>query len=188
MLTDLITDGSNSTGSHVGAAHSLDLLHGGKLLVIQDLVKVNDDLVEKPDALNPLVDVLRVELSEVRDAGKKDPGIVPLLGEEILHTSLGLEVELRHVEREEVLDQLVGVPPHLGHVLQLLVGLLLPEEVQAAGDLHLTTVIEDVEREEDQVENTNNNLNYLSGNFSACKNSLKRSSIYILKSDQTSRV
>ena len=48
--------------------------------------------------------------------------------------------------------QLVGVSPHLGHVLQLLLGLLLPQEVEAAGDLHLPGVVEDVHREEQQLE------------------------------------
>ena len=42
--------------------------------------------------------------------------------------------------------------PHLGHVLQLLLGLLLPQEVEAAGDLHLPGVVEDVHREEQQLE------------------------------------
>ena len=48
--------------------------------------------------------------------------------------------------------QLVGVSPHLGHVLQLLLGLLLPQEVETAGDLHLPAVVEDVHREEQQLE------------------------------------
>ena len=48
--------------------------------------------------------------------------------------------------------QLVCVSPHLGHVLQLLLGLLLPQEVEAAGDLHLPAVVEDVHREEQQLE------------------------------------
>ena len=42
--------------------------------------------------------------------------------------------------------------PHLGHVLQLLLGLLLPQEVETAGDLHLSAVVEDVHREEQQLE------------------------------------
>jgi len=48
-----------------------------------------------------------------------------------------VEEELGHMEGKKVLEELVGVPPHLGHLLQLLPGLLLPQEVQGRGNLHL---------------------------------------------------
>ncbi len=35
------------------------------------------DFVEEPNALDPLVDVLGVEVNEFRDAGKHDPDLVP---------------------------------------------------------------------------------------------------------------
>ena len=37
-----------------------------------------------PDALHPLVDVLRVELGEVGDAGEQDPGIGPSIRKQLL--------------------------------------------------------------------------------------------------------
>ena len=52
----------DAAGGHVGAAHRLDLLHRLELLVIKDLVEVDDDLVEEPDALHALVHVRAVEL------------------------------------------------------------------------------------------------------------------------------
>ncbi len=48
-----------------------------------------------------------------------------------------MEEELGDMEGKKVLKELVGVPPHLGHLLQLLPGLLLPQEVQGRGNLHL---------------------------------------------------
>jgi hypothetical protein len=49
-----------------------------------------------------------------------------------------VEEELGHMEGKKVLKELVGVPPHLRHLLQLLPGLLLPQEVQGRGNLHLS--------------------------------------------------
>jgi hypothetical protein len=37
-----------------------------------------------PDALDPLVDVLGVELGEVGNAGKQDPGIGPCISKQLL--------------------------------------------------------------------------------------------------------
>jgi hypothetical protein len=37
-----------------------------------------------PDALDPLVDILGVELGEVGDAGEKDPGIGPRISKQLL--------------------------------------------------------------------------------------------------------
>jgi hypothetical protein len=36
-----------------------------------------------PDALNPLVDILGVELGEVGNAGKQDPGIGPRISKQL---------------------------------------------------------------------------------------------------------
>ncbi len=46
------------------------------------------------------------------------------------------------------MQELVGVAAHLRHLLQLPAGLLLPEEVERGGDLHLAAVVEDEEDEE----------------------------------------
>ena len=46
------------------------------------------------------------------------------------------------------MQELVGVAAHLRHLLQLSAGLLLPEEVERGGDLHLAAVVEDEEDEE----------------------------------------
>ncbi len=62
-----------------------DLLNAGEFVVVQDLVKVNDDLVEQPDALHALVDVLRVEVGEeVGDGGEEDAGVAAALGVQLL--------------------------------------------------------------------------------------------------------
>ena len=45
---------------------------------------LTNDLVEQPDALHPLVDVLRVELGEVGDAGEQDARVAPGLGVQLL--------------------------------------------------------------------------------------------------------
>ena len=64
-LCYLVRHGCDAAGGHVGAPHCLDFLNRLKLLVIKDLVEVDDDLVQEPDALHSLVDVLTVELGEV---------------------------------------------------------------------------------------------------------------------------
>ena len=45
---------------------------------------LTDDLIEKPDALHSLVDVLRVEVREVGDRGEQDPCVGTTLGIEVL--------------------------------------------------------------------------------------------------------
>ena len=43
---------------------------------------------------------------------------------------------------------------HLRHVFELILGLLLPEKIQTARDLHLSSMIENVHGEEKQLEDT----------------------------------
>ena len=43
---------------------------------------------------------------------------------------------------------------HLRHVFELILGLLLPEKIQTACDLHLSSMVENVHREEKQLEDT----------------------------------
>ena len=74
-VAHLVTAGGDTTGRHVGAADCLDLLNGTKLLVIEDLVKVDNDLVEESDTFNSLVYVFRVELGEVWNACKQNSRI-----------------------------------------------------------------------------------------------------------------
>ena len=69
-----------------------------------------------------------------------------------LSLSILLKEVFGNVEWKNVLKELVGMPPGLIHVLQLLLGLLLPEEVQGRGDLHLPTVVQDHHHEEAQDE------------------------------------
>ena len=59
------------------------------------------------------------------------------------------------------------MPPGLIHVLQLLLGLLLPEEVQGRGDLHLPPVVQDHHHEEaqDEAESENHPSLRAGGNF-----------------------
>ena len=127
----LVAGWRDAAGRHVRAAHGLDLLHARELLVVQDLVEVDDDLVQEADALHTLaaklfinlteilsgirndvkidqqaylVDILRVELREVGYAGEQHPGVTAPLCEQVLHPALRLQVELRHVEGEQVLN------------------------------------------------------------------------------------
>ena len=127
----LVAGWRDAGGRHVRAAHGLDLLHARELLVVQDLVEVDDDLVQEADALHTLaaklfinlteilsgiridvkidkqgylVDILGVELREVGYAGEQHPGVTAPLCEQVLHPTLRLEVELRHVEGEQVLN------------------------------------------------------------------------------------
>ena len=127
----LVAGWRDAGGRHVRAAHGLDLLHARELLVVQDLVEVDDDLVQEADALHTLaaklfinlteilsgirndvkidkqaylVDILGVELREVGYAGEQHPGVTAPLCEQVLHPALGLQVELRHVEGEQVLN------------------------------------------------------------------------------------
>ena len=74
-----------------------------------------------------------------------------------LSLSILLKEVFGNVEWKNVLKELVGMPPGLIHVLQLLLGLLLPEEVQGRGDLHLPPVVQDHHHEEaqDKAENEN---------------------------------
>ena len=62
-------------GDHVGAADGLDLLHVPELFVVEQFVKVDDDLVEEADTFNSLVYVFRVELGEVWNACKQNSRI-----------------------------------------------------------------------------------------------------------------
>ena len=57
------------------------------------------------------------------------------------------------MEGEQVLEKLVCVAAHLGHLLKLLSSLLLPKEIERGGDLDLAAVVEHEEREEEEVEN-----------------------------------
>ena len=122
----LVAGGGDAAGRHVGAANRLDLLHASELLVVQDLVKVDDYLVQEADALHTLavgllinfdidtfnvkieglylVDILGVELSEVGNASEQHPSVTAALGKQVLHPALGLQVELSHVEGEQVLN------------------------------------------------------------------------------------
>ena len=123
----LVAGWRDAGGRHVRAAHGLDLLHARELLVVQDLVEVDDDLVQEADALHTLavihqfdrdrirndvkidqqaylVDILGVELREVGYAGEQHPGVTAPLCEQVLHPALRLQVELRHVEGEQVLN------------------------------------------------------------------------------------
>ena len=127
----LVAGWRDAGGRHVRAAHGLDLLHARELLVVQDLVEVDDDLVQEADALHTLaaklfinlteilsgiridvkidqqvylVDILGVELREVGYAGEQHPGVTAPLCEQVLHPTLRLQVELRHVEGEQVLN------------------------------------------------------------------------------------
>ena len=127
----LVAGWRDAGGRHVRAAHGLDLLHARELLVVQDLVEVDDDLVQEADALHTLavklfinlteihsgirndvkidqqvylVDILGVELREVGYAGEQHPGVAAPLCEQVLHPTLRLQVELRHVEGEQVLN------------------------------------------------------------------------------------
>ena len=75
VFQDRLTYWWNPTGRHVGASDGFDLLHVPKLLVVEQLVEVDDDLVEQPDALDSLVDVLGVELGEVWNARKQNSRI-----------------------------------------------------------------------------------------------------------------
>ena len=70
-----LTNRWNPAGRHVGAADGLDLLHVAKLLIVEQLVEVDDDLIEQPDAFDSLVNVLGVELGEVWDARKQNSRI-----------------------------------------------------------------------------------------------------------------
>ena len=75
VFEDILTYWWNSTGCHVGAADGLNLLHVAKLLIVEQLVEVDDDLIEQPDAFDSLVNVLGVELGEVWDARKQNSRI-----------------------------------------------------------------------------------------------------------------
>ena len=118
-------------GNHVGAADGLDLLHTLEPGLVEEVVKVADDLVQEADTLHTLaaklfinlteilsgirndvkidkqgylVDILGVELREVGYAGEQHPGVTAPLCEQVLHPTLRLQVELRHVEGEQVLN------------------------------------------------------------------------------------
>ena len=58
--------------NHVGATNGLDLLNAAKPLLAKQLVKVCNDLIEQPHALNALVvnSALLVVLREAGDRGK----------------------------------------------------------------------------------------------------------------------
>ena len=75
VFEDILTYWRNPTGRHVGAADGLNLLHVAKLLIVEQLVEVDDDLIEQPDAFDSLVNVLGVELGEVWDARKQNSRI-----------------------------------------------------------------------------------------------------------------
>ena len=70
-----LTNRRYPAGRHVGAADGLDLLHVPELLVVEQFVKVDDDLVEESDTFNSLVYVFRVELGEVWNACKQNSRI-----------------------------------------------------------------------------------------------------------------
>ena len=66
---------------HVGCSRRLDLLNTLELVLLQDLVKVGDDLVEEAQALHTLIVGLQlhVELGEVGDGGEYNAAAVALL-------------------------------------------------------------------------------------------------------------
>ena len=80
--------GSPTGGSHVRGSGRLDLLNAAEALLLQDFVKVRNDLIEEAEALHPLVVGLQlhVELGEVRDGGEDDATTVTLLVVQLLNT------------------------------------------------------------------------------------------------------
>lgn len=65
---------NEANDGHVGAAHGLDFVDSPEPVLLEQLVKVGDDLVEQPEALEALVRAihLRVELVKVGNAGEDD--------------------------------------------------------------------------------------------------------------------
>lgn len=70
---DLVLRNEANDG-HVGAAHGLDFVDSPEAVLLEQLVKVGNDLVEQSEALEALVRAihLRVELVEVGHAGEYD--------------------------------------------------------------------------------------------------------------------
>ena len=99
----LVGHWGDAASGHVGAPHGFDFLHSLKFLIIEDLVEVDYNLVEEPDALHPLVDVLAVKLGEVWNRGKQDSSVAPPLSEEVLHPPLSSQVKVSNVARKKIL-------------------------------------------------------------------------------------
>ena len=74
----------NSRCNHVGTPNSFDFLHRFKGWSQKKLIKVANNLIEKPDTLQPLVvgDSLHVELLVAGDGGEHHAGKLVLLAVE----------------------------------------------------------------------------------------------------------
>ena len=72
--------------SHVRSPSGLDLLNVLKRLLLQQLVKVCNDLVQQPQTLHSLIVGLKlhVEVREVRNGGKQDAHALTLLVVQLL--------------------------------------------------------------------------------------------------------
>ncbi len=75
-------------GCHICCSCGLDLLYASEAVLLQDLVKICDDFIEKAETLHALVIGLQlhVELREVGDGGEYDASAVTLLMVQLLQS------------------------------------------------------------------------------------------------------
>ena len=118
----------------------------------EEFVEIGDDLVEEAETLYALIVAVQfdVELVKVGDGGKEDadPGIALMVQFQVA-ARIAVEEVGGHVRREQVEEDAPVAVLQGVHLLLLLLGLALPQEVQPGRPLHLAAV-EDYRQEEEQ--------------------------------------
>ena len=96
---------------HVRASNGLDLLDAVELLLGQELVKVSNDLVQQPHALDALVVAvhLLVIVGERWDGGKHHPGLSVVVRIELLMEERERDRETRRLAVAKCRRRSIGV-------------------------------------------------------------------------------
>ena len=61
----------DSRSCHISATNSFDFFDGSKFLIVQDLIKIDNDFIQEANTFHTLIDIFGVKFGEVRNGGKK---------------------------------------------------------------------------------------------------------------------
>ena len=61
----------DSRSCHISATNCFDFFDGSKFLIVQYLIKIDNDFIQEANTFNSFVDIFGVKFSEVRNRGKK---------------------------------------------------------------------------------------------------------------------
>ena len=61
----------DSRSCHISATNCFDFFDGSKFLIVQYLIKIDNDFIQEANTFNSFVDIFGIKFSEVRNRGKK---------------------------------------------------------------------------------------------------------------------